>query len=73
MSLPHDSETETMSAERTEELSKQRVTGSLPVSISVSVSEGGRHGTDTTHDDAAPAATRSDATRSDATNGGQRR
>jgi hypothetical protein len=52
-----------MSTERTEELSQPRVSGSLPVSVSVSVSDDGRHSTDTTHNDAAPDGVRNDATR----------
>jgi hypothetical protein len=60
-----------MSAERTDELSEPRVSGSLPVSVSVSVSEGGRNRTDTTHNDPASDATRSDATRGEATDKGK--
>jgi hypothetical protein len=43
-----------MSAEHTEELAEPRVSTSLPVSVSVSVSGDGRHSTDATHHDAAP-------------------
>jgi hypothetical protein len=52
-----------MSAERTEEPSESRVSGSLPVSVSVSVSNDGKNGTDSTHNDAASDGTRSGATR----------
>jgi len=51
-----------MSAERTEEPSKARASGSLPVSVSVSVSDG-PNTTDTTHNDAASDGAPSDATR----------
>jgi hypothetical protein len=40
-----------MSAERTEELSEPRVDRTLPVSVSVSVSDDKRNGTDTSHSD----------------------
>jgi hypothetical protein len=57
-----------MSAEHREELSEPRVSSHLPVSVSVSVSDNGRDGTDTTHNnDAASDGTRNDATRRETT------
>ena len=52
-----------MSAEHTEELSEPRVSTSLPISVSVSVSDDGRNSTDGAHHDAAPkgGATRPDS------------
>jgi hypothetical protein len=63
VSLEFDTEADLMSDERTAELPEPRVSTSLPVSVSVSVSNDGRNGTDTTHNDAASDGTRNDAAR----------
>jgi hypothetical protein len=60
--LPLYREAKLMSAERTEELSQPRVSGALPVSISVSVAADGHKSTDTSSKDGAPQAARKDAT-----------
>ena len=55
-----------MSAERTEELSEPRVSRNLPVSVSVSVSDAERKGTETANNDAASNGTRDEAPHSEA-------
>jgi len=54
-----------MNDERTEELSEPRVSRSLPVSVSVSVSDEGRKSTDASHNDAATDGTRNETARSE--------
>jgi hypothetical protein len=58
-----NSQGDLMSAERTDDLSEPRVSSHLPVSVSVSVSDDGRNGTDATHNDAASSDTGGDKER----------